>query len=223
MARSRNTFTALLILILALLALIAFAVAVSPADTGGAADARYHEQFGTHSGSDRVGGHDKALPAAQDPASAGVMARSADVMIHVADSMGALTPTLLENGDAPTKVLAQHWNLDAHALRDRATWMVTSATSDAMIHNPDNVTEVNLSNLRGNGLAMIDEGQAMASHGAQMRTEVEQLQRDGVLSSDVADHLLDQADALSDVGRALERDGESMRDTAENLLRSIGR
>ena len=47
------------------------------------------------------------------------MASSADVMIHVADSMGALAPTLLENGDAATRVLAQHWNLDAHALRDQ--------------------------------------------------------------------------------------------------------
>lgn len=223
MASSRNTLTALVILMLALLALIAFAVAVSPGDTGGATTIRYHEQVGTHSGSEPAGGHYKALPAAQDSASAGVMASSADVMIHVADSMGALAPTLLENGDAATRVLAQHWNLDAHALRDRAGWMVTSATSDAMIHNSDNVTEVNLSNLRGNGLAMIDEGQAMANHGAQMRTEVEQLQRDGVLSSDVANHLLDQADALFDAGQALERDGESMRDTANNLLRSIGR
>jgi hypothetical protein len=100
--------------------------------------------------------------------------------------------------------------------------MVLAATADSMVHDPGKARELNLQNLRGNGLSMAAEGQAMAEHGREMLAEVEQLRRDGMLDEEMAGELSAGAQALVDAGEALAREGERMREYAENLLRSIG-
>lgn len=190
----------------------------SPATVGA-----YHEAFGDQSAAPPTGQAHLPLPMAQDAQSGGTMAASGTSMIEVADGMEAVVPTLLASSDPEVAALGQHWNQDAAALREQGAWMITSATSDAMVHDPDRAREINLQNLLGNGMVMSSEGQAMTTHGEEMIAEVERLRGEGVVSDDVADELVARAQALVDSGQAIEQDGEEMQQTAKDLLRSIGR
>jgi hypothetical protein len=192
-------------------------------DESTAAAVAYHEAYGDEQGAPPTGQAYLPLPMAQDARSSGVMAASGTSMIEVADGMEAVVPTLLASSDSEVAALGQHWDQDAVALRERGAWMISSATSDAMVHDPDRAREINLQNLLGNGMVMSSEGQAMTAHGEEMLAEVELLRDEGVLSDDIAPTLTIQAQALVDAGQELERDGEDMQQTAEDLLRSIGR
>jgi hypothetical protein len=162
------------------------------------------------------------LPLPQDPASADTMTAAGAAMIQAAAGMAEAATTMTAT-DVPALVeLGGHWAQDAVALRERGAWMVLAATADSMVHDPGKARELNLQNLRGNGLSMAAEGQAMAEHGREMLAEVEQLRRDGMLDEEMAGELSAGAQALVDAGEALAREGERMREYAENLLRSIG-
>lgn len=162
------------------------------------------------------------LPAPQDPESADTMGAGGAAMIVAAASMADAAATLAAT-DVPSLVeLAQHWEQDAAALRERGAWMALAATAESMVHDPSTARELNLQSLRGNGLSMAAEGEAMAAHGEEMLAEVERLRREGALSEAVADELSASARALIEAGDALARDGERMWEYAENLLRSIG-
>ena len=162
------------------------------------------------------------LPAAQDPSSADTMTAGGAAMIQAAEGMAGAATTMTASGVPALAELGEHWSQDARALRERGAWMVLAATADSMVHDPAKAHELNLQNLRGNGLSMAAEGQAMVDHGQEMLTEVEQLRREGAVDEDVAAELASDADALIAAGQALARDGERMREYAENLLRSIG-
>lgn len=162
------------------------------------------------------------LPAPQDPATADRMTAAGAAMIQAADGMARAAAAMTATEDPALVKLGEHWAEDAVALRERGAWMVLAATADSMVHDPDKARELNLQNLRGNGLSMEAEGQAMAAHGAEMAAEVEQLRRDGALSDAESEALTAAAKDLSDAGEALAREGARMREYAENLLRSIG-
>jgi hypothetical protein len=183
----------------------------------------YHEAFGDERGAPPTGQAHIPLPMAQDPLSGGTMTSAGTSMIEVADSMEAVVPTLLASSDAEVSALGQHWDQDAAALRERGAWMISSATSDAMVHDPDRARQINLQHLLGNGMAMVSEGAAMRAHGEEMITEVDRLRELGVLPDDIADDLIGKAQTLIDAGQRIEEDGEEMQQTAEDLLRSIGR
>jgi hypothetical protein len=162
------------------------------------------------------------LPAPQDLASADTMAAGGETMIQAAEGMSQAAVTMMAAGVPELVDLGQHWAQDAQALRERAAWMVLSASADTMVHDPDNAHELNLQNLLGNGTSMAAEGQSMVGHGQEMAAQVDQLRRDGVLTDAMADELAADAKALVDAGEALVRDGEQMQEYAEKLLQSIG-
>ena len=62
--------------------------------------------------------------------------------------------------------------------------------------------EVNVWNLKGNGMSMAAEGEAMAEHGREMTAQVEQLREDGALSPELADQLLAAGQELIATGEA---------------------
>lgn len=162
------------------------------------------------------------IPEAQDLATADTMTAAGAAMIRAAEGMAETATTMIASGVPALVDLGGHWAQDARALRERGAWMVLAATADSMVHDPDNARELNLQNLRGNGLSMTAEGQAMVDHGEEMLAAVEQLRRDAAVEDGVATELSNQANALIAAGQALQRDGERMRQYAENLLRSIG-
>jgi hypothetical protein len=163
------------------------------------------------------------LPAPEDRASADAMAAGAAAMIEMAGALEAAADRLLSANDAKLVELGQHWMLDAQALQQQAAWMVLSATAADMIHDPRTAHEINAWNLRGNGMVMTAEGQAMAEHARSMTTQVEQLRADGALPPDVADALIAAGEELITTGEELARDGQRMQDTADEMLRLIGR
>lgn len=162
------------------------------------------------------------LPAAQSLATADMMTAGGAAMIQAAQGMAEAAQTMLASGVPEVADRGQHWAQDADALRERGAWMVLASTAESMVHDPDEAHELDLQNLRGNGLSMAAEGQAMSAHGKEMAVEVEQLRQDGVLSDELAAQLATDAKALIDAGDALARDGERMREYAETLLQSIG-
>jgi hypothetical protein len=162
------------------------------------------------------------LPAPQDLATADMMTAGGAAMIQAAEGMAGAAQTMLASDVQEVIDRGQHWAEDARALRERGAWMVLSSTAESMVHDPDKAHELNLQNLRGNGLSMAAEGRAMSEHGKEMAAEVEQLRQDGLLSDDLSGQLTADAQALVDTGDALARDGERMRDYAEKLLQSIG-
>ena len=163
------------------------------------------------------------LPPPQDPESADRMADAGAAMIASAHGTETTAAALIASGDPALVELGQHWLADARMLRARGAWMVTSSTSDSMIHDPDRVHELNLENLRANGMVMAEEGRSLAGHGREMAAQVEQLRQGGTISAAVADDLTTRAAALVAAGEALQRDGERMQEDAENLLKSLGR
>lgn len=166
---------------------------------------------------------DRPLPAPQDPESADRMAAAGTAMVAAAQGMESAVAALIALGNPALAELGQHWLADARALRARGSWMVTSSTSDSMVHDPDRAREINLENLRANGLTMAEEGRALADHGREMATQIEQLRQGGTISAVIADDLAARAKAMVTAGAALERDGERMQEDAESLLRSLGR
>jgi hypothetical protein len=162
------------------------------------------------------------LPAAEDRASADAMATGGAAMIEMARVMDEAAALMLNSDDPQLVALSQHWVLDAQALRQQASWMVLSATAADMIHDPAKAHELNAWNLRGNGLAMAAEGQAMADHGRAMTTQVEQLRASGALSPDLADRLVAAGQEMMATGEALQRDGQRMQDVADDMLALIG-
>ena len=163
------------------------------------------------------------LPAAEDVATANTMATGSTAMIQAAAGMSRAAQTMVASGDPTLSELANHWEQDARALREQGAWMVLAATADSMVHDPDKAREVNLQNLRGNGMSMAAEGQAMVEHGNEMAAEVDRLRRDGALNEAMADELTADARALVTAGESLVQDGEWMQEYAKRLLQSIGR
>lgn len=162
------------------------------------------------------------LPAAEDVATANSMAAGGTAMIQAAAGMSGAAQTMIASGDPALNELANHWEQDARALREQGAWMVLAATADSMIHDPDKARELNLQNLRGNGMSMAAEGQAMVEHGNEMAAEVDKLRREGALNESMADELTADAKALITAGESLVQDGEWMQEYAEKLLQSIG-
>ena len=162
------------------------------------------------------------LPAAEDLETANSMAAGGAAMIEAAAGMSQAAQTMVASGDPALDDRAGHWEQDARALREQGAWMVLAATADSMVHDPRSARELNLQNLRGNGMSMAAEGQAMIEHGKEMAAEVDQLRQAGALSEATADKLTASASTLMDAGEALVRDGEQMREYAERLLQSIG-
>lgn len=162
------------------------------------------------------------LPSAEDRASADAMAAGATAMIQMANTMDEAAALMLASNDSQLGELGQHWVLDAQALRQQAAWMVLSATAADMIHDPAKAHEINIWNLKGNGLAMAAEGQTMAEHGQAMTAQVEQLQEAGSLSPELAGQLLAASQQMVTSGEALQRDGQRMQDAADAMLAAIG-
>lgn len=162
------------------------------------------------------------LPSAEDRASADAMAAGSIAMIQMAVAMEESSALLLGADDPDLVALGRHWILDARALPQQAAWMVLSATAADMIHDPATAHELNARNLKGNGLAMAAEGQAMADHGRAMQSVVDELRQAGVLSPDQAEALLAAGAELRANGENLVRDGQRMKETADQLLRLIG-
>lgn len=183
----------------------------------------YHEGFPSPEASPHVMAPPVfPLPAAEDVATANSMAAGGTAMIQAATGMSRAAQTMIASGDPALNELANHWEQDARALREQGAWMVLAATADSMVHDPDKARELNLQNLRGNGMSMAAEGQAMVEHGNEMAAEVDQLRQGGVLNETMADELTADAKALVAAGEMLVRDGDRMREYAEKLLQSIG-
>lgn len=163
------------------------------------------------------------LPGAQDLTSANTMTAGGVAMIQASQLMACAAQAMIASGDPKLVDRGQQWQQDARALADDGAWMVVSASADSMIHDPAKAKELDLLNLRGNGISMSAEGEAMAQHGEEMLTEVAQLRESGALPAATADDLAASAKALIASGQALQRDGQRMQDTAESLLRSLGK
>lgn len=162
------------------------------------------------------------LPAAEDPASAKAMTAGGVAMIAGAEGMTHAAEVMIASNVPELDDLGQHWAQDAAALRERGAWMVLAATAESMVHDPDRAHELNLQSLRGNGLSMASEGQAMIDHGTAMIGDVDQLRQGGQLGEAEADDLTARATALVEAGEALLRDGGRMQEYAESLLQSLG-
>ena len=217
-----KAITSLLVAVL-LVASIAAGFALADDDSDRDADATSAPYHLTGVEPAPAGPANQPLPAPQDPASADRMAAAGAAMVAAAQGMESAAAALVASGDPALAELGQHWQADARVLRARGAWMVTSSTSDSMVHDPDRVHELNLENLRANGTVMAEEGRALADHGREMAAQVEQFRQDGAISAAVADDLAARAAALVAAGEALERDGEQMQEYAESLLKSLGR
>lgn len=154
------------------------------------------------------------------------MAAGGRAIIAMADAMDTVATVPLTSsspaGDSQRAELGQHWKRDASVMRSRGNWMILAATADSMIHDPDAARQVNLQNLRGNGLVMEHEGNALIAHGHAMIDEVNRAQAEGWLSPDLARQALDRAWEIVALGERLKRDGQDMQAEADRLLRSLG-
>lgn len=223
MSRNRSAAMVLVGFIFSMGLLIVAARQQSPVAGASTTPTPYHEGFPSPEASPHAMTPPVyPLPAAEDAATANTMAAGGTAMIQVAAGMSQAAQTMIATGDPTLNELANHWEQDARALRDRGAWMVLAATADSMVHDPDKARELNLQNLRGNGMSMAAEGQAMVEHGNEMVTAVDQLRQEGVLNEAMADELTADARALVAAGESLMRDGERMREYAEKLLQSIG-
>jgi hypothetical protein len=162
------------------------------------------------------------LPAPADRASADAMAAGGAAMIEMARVMDEAATLMLASNDSQLVALGQHWALDAQAFRQQAAWMVLAATAADMIHDPAKAHEINAWNLKGNGLAMAAEGQAMVEHGRAMTAQVEQLRAAGALSKEHAEQLLAAGQQMVATGESLLRDGQRMQEFADDMLALIG-
>jgi hypothetical protein len=167
--------------------------------------------------------HLMPLPAPEDRATANSMTDAGIAMIRAAQSMGAAADVMAASSDQTLVVLAGHWYQDARALREQGAWMIVTATSDSMVHDPDKARELDLVNLQANGVVMETEGQAMADHGRAMNAQVEQLRQDGSLPAAMADDLTARGQDLITTGEQMARDGKKMQVDTETLLHSLGK
>ena len=223
MSRNRRVAIVFAVIIVSAGLLVVAARQQSPVAGASTTPTPYHEGFPSPEASP----HAMAppvypLPAAEDVATANSMAAGGTAMMQAAAGMSQAAQTMIASGDPTLNERAQHWEQDARALREQGAWMVLAATADSMVHDPDKAHELNLQNLRGNGMSMAAEGQAMVEHGNEMAAEVDRLRREGVLNEAMADELTADARALVAAGETLVRDGNRMQEYAEKLLQSIG-
>lgn len=162
------------------------------------------------------------LPEPSDRPTADMMAKAGAAMAAAAAAMDGAAAVMVDSDDRELVELAGHWRQDAQALRERADWMVTTATSSGMVHDPDQAREVDVWNLKAGGVAMAAEGEAMVAHGQEMQTRTAQLREQGGLAPDLADDLTAAGQALVETGEALAQDGERMERYADGLIRSLG-
>lgn len=223
MSRNRSVAIVFAVFILSVALLVVAARQQSPVAGASTTPTPYHEGFPSPEASPHAMIPTVyPLPAAEDLETANSMAVGGTAMIQAAAEMSQAAQTMIASGDPTLNELANHWEQDARALREQGAWMVLAATADSMIHDPDKAREVNLQNLRGNGMSMAAEGQAMVEHGNEMAAEVDQLRREGALNETMADELTADARALVAAGEMLVRDGDRMREYAEKLLQSLG-
>jgi len=153
------------------------------------------------------------------------MTAAGTAMIQAAQALDEAAQALLNEAerldDPELAELPRRWQEDATTLRSRGSWMIVAVTADSMVHDPDRARQVNLRNLRGNGLVMQAEGQAMIRYGQAMIEQVDQARSRGAISPDLADNLSATAEALIAAGEQLERDGRKMQAYAERLLTSL--
>lgn len=185
-----------------------------------ATPATYHEIYESQVAS--PGSARMPLPRPEDMESASVMTSAGITMIQVSQRMAANATTMAASTDPALVELGAHWARDAAALRERGLWMIASATSATMVHDPDKARQLDLLNLQGNGLAMAAEGQAMAAHGQEMVAQIEQLRNKGNLPPETAGELIAAGNALVAAGERLAQDGERMQQYAERLSESLG-
>jgi len=190
------------------------AVSVTPSPTP------YHE--GVPSPIASPGAELYPLPAPADRASADAMAAGGAAMVQAAAAMDDAATIMLASNDPQLVAMAHHWVLDAQALRQQAAWMVLSATAADMVHDPARAHEINAWNLKGNGMAMVEEGVAMREHGQTMIAQAQQLRQRGALPQGVADQLIAAGQDLVTMGEAAQRDGQRMEDDADQMLKLIG-
>lgn len=162
------------------------------------------------------------LPAPADQPTANMMADGGAAMVAAADAMAAAAGEMAGSGEQALVDLGGHWTQDAAALRERGAWMVITATSAGMVHDPARAHEVDVWNLKAGGVTMTAEGEAMAAHGQEMQAQTAQLREGGALAPDLADELIAAGQAMVEAGEALQRDGERMERYADSLIQSLG-
>ena len=207
--------------------LIAFTVLRLGGDGRGATKAiltstPYHEGMPTPAASVEPANTTQPLPGSVDRNTTDSMTDAGLAMIQAAQSMEAAATLMAASGDPTLVSLAGHWLQDAQALRTRGAWMIVTATSDSMVHDPDAVHELNIANLQANGVAMELEGEAMAEHGRAMIAQVEQLRANGSLPENVASDLIARGQDLITTGDQMASDGKTMQKDAERLQQSLG-
>jgi hypothetical protein len=183
----------------------------------------YHEGQPTPAGTPADDSlHHMPLPAPEDRDTANSMTNAGLAMIRAAQSMEAAADVMAASGDQTLVDLAGHWYQDARALREQGAWLIVTATSDSMVHDPDKARELDLVNLRANGITMEDVGQAMADHGRAMNAQVAQLRQAGSLPAAMADDLTARGQDLITAGEQMARDGKKMEEYAKSMLQSLG-
>lgn len=181
----------------------------------------YHDTWPTTVDTIRTDGHSMPLPVPLDRDTAHAMTGAGMAMIEMSEGMDATASLLVASGDPALIDLGEHWIQDARALSARGEWMIITATSDAMVHDPKNADALNLANLRANGVVMVAEGETMAQHGRAMVAQIHQLDMDGALNAVTREALVAQAEQLVADGEAMGRDGEQMVLVADRLERSL--
>lgn len=183
----------------------------------------YHDQWPATPDAAATGRSSRPLPAAQDRATQNAMTDAGLAMIAASESMGAAAEALLAVGDPALTETGRHWEADAQSLAARGAWMITSATSESMVHDPGRAAELDLYSLRANGAVMELEGAAMAEHAHEMVNQVEQLPATAPIEAALLDDLTVRARDVVKSGEAMERAGKQMQEDADALPRSIGR
>ncbi len=162
------------------------------------------------------------LPEPSDRPTADMMATGGAAMVGAAGALEAAAAAMAESGNPTLVELDRHWREDSRALRERGAWMVITATSSGMVHDPDRAHEIDVWNLKAGGVTMAAEGEAMAAHGREMQAQAVQLREQGALATNLAADLVGAGQSLIDQGEALAQDGERMERYADGLIRSLG-
>lgn len=168
-------------------------------------------------------GHTMPLPAPEDRETANSMTNAGIAMIQAGQSMDDAAAVMIASANPTLVEVGGHWYQDGRALRNQGAWMIVTATSDSMVHDPSKAHELDLTNLQANGMVMEAEGQAMAEHGRAMIDQVDQLRTDGSLPAAMAADLTARGQDLIATGDQMARDGKRMQEGAERLLRSLGK
>lgn len=150
------------------------------------------------------------------------------------------------SGSQDLVAAGEHWRRDGQALVQGSRWLAmdptapaslaTSAaelarqgswgelvrTTQAMQHDPSQARTTDLEALRWAGLAMRAEGRTMVEHGRVMLAEVDRMTARHGGNDPVMAELRQAAQALGEVGGALEQNGQQMIDYAGRLRRGLG-